>query len=61
MEKKILLSSNASADLYNNTLASFKNIVPSNYLSNHKKWKLGLDSLSFNCNFVNFLTSITLK
>ena len=58
MEKKILLSSNTSVDFYKNTLASFKNIVPSNYLPPHKKWKLGLDRLSFNCKFVNSLTSV---
>ena len=58
MEEKILLASNANEDIFDNKLNHFKNILPKAHLSSHKKWKIGIESFSFNCSFVNKLTSI---
>ena len=51
MEKKIIVISNACLDEYENTLVSFRNGVPTNYLTPYKKWALALQSIGISCNF----------
>ena len=53
MEKKILLTSNACVNIFDNSLSKFQNEIPNNYLSKHKKWKLGVESVGISCNFIN--------
>ena len=57
MEKKILLTSNACVNIFDNSLSKFQNEIPNNYLPKHKKWKLGVESIGISCHFVNKLIS----
>ena len=52
MEKKIIVVSNGCTEQYENTLSSFKNLLPKDYLEMHKRWFLCIESLGFNCNFL---------
>ena len=53
MEKKIIITSNACLDKYDNKLNSFTNNIPREYLPSHKKWFLGMESFGMHCNFLN--------
>lgn len=54
MDKKILLQSSASNEIYNNnTLSKFSNKLPISYLSPHLKWHVALESVGFQAGFFN--------
>ena len=54
MDKKILLQSSASNEIYNNnTLSKFSNKLPNSYLSPHLKWHVALESIGFQAGFFN--------
>ena len=53
MEKKILITSNACVNKFDNSLSAFQNEIPKNHLPAHKKWKLGVESIGISCHFLN--------
>ena len=53
MEKKILLTSNACVNIFDNSLSKFQNEIPNNYLPKHKRWKIGVESIGIYCHFTN--------
>ena len=53
MERKCLLISSANENVFENTLQSFSNLIPQNYIKTQKSWKACVESIGIHLQLVN--------